>query len=130
MKLGTWQTDNTMNKTENYATQLLWTLLTSCKTIEYAVKELNHTMPEKYNHKGDFIRLDKAIQAYIRVFQGRVTKAESKLFEGIVLDNVALVTEAVAIMSMIPNSQIDWMSDQLFNLAKEAVNRANDELLG
>lgn len=115
---------------KTYANQMLWVLLSSAKTIEFAVTELNSQLPDNYPHKGDFIRLLRGVDAFMNVFKKRITQAENDLFKDIVLENVAIICEAVMIMSQIPPSQIDFVSEGLIKLAQDAVKREMDEMLG
>jgi hypothetical protein len=119
-----------MTNQPKYAEQLLWVLLCNCKTIEFAVNELNNELPANYQHKGDFIRLMRAVDAFMNVFQKRITKQQHELFKDIVFENVGIISEAVIIMSQIPPDQIDWVSEQFVNIAQQAVKREIDAKQG
>jgi hypothetical protein len=120
------QNRNNMKKQLKYndqqKTAILWTLIGSLNTAKYCLTELKTMRPKT----GAMIQIEQAINRFFTFASNKMTNEEKKHVENLSFENVALITETIGMMSQIPESQIDWVANEVNKLAFAAINRENE----
>ena len=101
-------------------------LITCLNAACYAITEMD---PDKMkgNDKVSFKNLRCNLLNFLKGLERRTTKEKFDELKQYNFDNVVLMTEIMATMSLIPPGQIEWFTNEINKLSFTAVNRALSE---
>jgi hypothetical protein len=94
----------------------IWLLITCLNAAKYALVELE-TKHMKQDRKVRFKALEQQIKSFLQ-YMPKDSLVHNQSFE-----NVAAMTETMAMIAQLPATQIDWFLEQVNRLSFAAVNR-------
>jgi hypothetical protein len=89
----------------NELTQNIWLLLGALSTAKYAIAQFE-PKKLKFEMKKRFMDLHTSINLFVNNFEKAATPTERDLLNESTYDNVAVISEVVAMASTLPESQI------------------------
>ena len=111
---------------DNKSAADFYLLITCLNAACYAITEME---PDKMKSidKMAFKNLRNFLLNFLHGLERRTTKEKFDELKGFNFDNVALMTEIMATISLIPPSQVEWFTNEINKLSFTAVNRALSE---
>lgn len=103
-------------KTANY-----WLLVTALNAAQFAIVELEPSKM-KFQHKHQFTMLQNAIHGFLTNIQKNASKEDKELLDSQSFENVAALAETFAMISQIPEPQIEWFLNEANKLVYASVN--------
>ncbi len=98
-----------------------WLLITALNTAKYAIVELEPS-GMKFQHKQQFTMLQNAIHGFLSNIQKKTSKEDKELLDSMSFENVAALAETFAMISQIPEPQIEWFLNETNKLVYASVN--------
>jgi hypothetical protein len=111
---------------DNKSAADFYLLITCLNAACYAITEME---PDKMkgNDKVNFKNLRCNLLNFLKGLERRTTKEKFEELKQYNFDNVVLMTELMATMSLLPPGQVDWFLGEVNKLTFAAVNRALSE---
>jgi hypothetical protein len=104
----------------------IYLLLTMLNGTLYAIAELE---PDKMKgqNKARFLNIRSNIKNFMQLISSSATKDDKKLLHSYTFDSIALMSEVFALLSYVPENQIDWMSQEINKLVIQSFKNLEHE---
>ena len=104
----------------------IYLLITMLNGTLYAITELE---PEKMkgHNKLRFLNLRTNVRNFMYAVSNAATKADKELLHSYTFDNVGLMAEVFAMLAHVPESQMEWISQEINNLVIQSLNNLENE---
>lgn len=104
----------------------IYLLLTMLNGTLYAIADLE---PDKMKgqNKARFLNLRTNIKNFMQLISNAATKDDKKLLHSYTFDSIALMSEVFAMLAHVPETQIDWMSEEINKLVIQSLKNLENE---
>jgi|694.fasta_scaffold13593_3 hypothetical protein len=104
----------------------IYLLLTMLNGTLYAIAELE---PDKMKgqNKVRFLNIRSNIRNFMYTISNSATAADKELLHSYTFDSIGLMAEVFALLSYVPENQIDWMSQEINKLVIQSFKNLEHE---
>jgi hypothetical protein len=104
----------------------IYLLLTMLNGTLYAIADLE---PDKMKgqNKIRFLNLRTNVKNFMQLISSSATKDDKKLLHSYTFDSIALMSEVFALLSHVPETQIDWVLEEINKLVIQSLKNLENE---